>query len=148
MRLKLALAEMRFGVAMIECPIFLCAEGVSRDSETGSLTIYNVLEDIQAEGFPILIQRVAVLAMLKRDASDPGHPSGELVLKLGETVLQRAPVSSNFQEKLKLRQIIKVNGLVVPSPGIFSVSFILEGRQLGEFTFTFTSRSPATVQTT
>ena len=106
--------------------ICLVAEGVIRDAQTNGISIYNVLEAIIPEGFPVFIQKVVFFGLWERDnkKDTPNQCPAKLSIKLDDEVLFLKDAEINFQGKLRTRTITTVNGLVVSRPG--KVTFMLE----------------------
>ena len=49
---------------MIQLKLLLCAQGVVRDADSNNVSAFNILESIQAAGFPMFIQQLDILALL------------------------------------------------------------------------------------
>ena len=95
----------------------LVAEGVVRDAETNSVSVYNILEGIAANGFPILVQRMAFLALFERDESEPEAHTGQFTVSLGDNQLLTGEQHIHFRGKLRTRSIVRIQGILFPSPG-------------------------------
>jgi Family of unknown function (DUF6941) len=119
---------------MISCRVALVAEIVSRDAEVNTLTIVNVIEEVHAAAFPIVINRLTALFLLQRDAAD-APVDARLRARLGDRELGTFPIALDFEDKLKTRVIATIRGLVVPGPGNVSVALETDGRQLGVWEF-------------
>lgn len=95
----------------------LVAEGIVRDAETNSISVYNILEGITANGFPLLVQRMAFLALFERDESEPEAHAGHFTVSLGDNQLLTGEQRINFRGKLRTRSIVRIQGLLFPTPG-------------------------------
>lgn len=110
---------------MIRSQLCLVAESVIRDADTNNVSVINILEGITAEGFPVLVQRLAFFALLERDASDTEQTSGQFTTTFNGKTLQEVKIDLNFQGKLKNRVTVNVRGLIIPEPGIITFSLTL-----------------------
>lgn len=102
---------------MVKFKLLLCAQGIIRDAETDAISVYSIFEGIDVHGLPLLIQRFFVFAMLEREPHDPPQHQGTVRLTVGETEVFANPVRVDFQDKLLARQIIRLDGLIIESPG-------------------------------
>ncbi len=48
----------------------LCARGVSIDRESGAMTIFQIIDGMQATGFPVLLQDFSVVVILERNPDE------------------------------------------------------------------------------
>lgn len=55
---------------MIRPLVVLLAETVLHDRQTNSMSVINLLEELNTAGFPILIPRLSILAVLGRDSDE------------------------------------------------------------------------------
>lgn len=110
---------------MISCRLLLCAQGVVRDAEHGGISVFNILEGIQVAAFPMIMQLMDIFAVFQRTRDDA--PEYELLFRvsIGETELLSTPFAINFEDKLRNRSVLHVQGLVVPHPGTLIVSAAL-----------------------
>ncbi len=118
---------------MITSRLMLCAEGVVRDSESNNISVYNILERIQPAGFPVFIQRLFVLAFLDRLPTDPERFECVVRVTIGEVELTSLPGRVNFQGRTVARWIIQLQGLVIPNPGVLSITLLSGGQRLSSY---------------
>jgi hypothetical protein len=109
---------------MVRSLVCLAAENVVRDATSNSISVFNILEGVSGNGFPLLVQRTAFLTVWERERVDPQDYAGRFAVSLGGTELIARNVSVNFRDKLRNRSILTVNGLVIPQPGtlVFSLT--------------------------
>lgn len=105
----------------------ICCEDIIRDAETNSISIINLIEDINAEGFPAFIPKLAIFALIEKESGDPETSQGQIKLKNNDNVLFTFDIQYGFENKPRTRNIIKFNGLAVPSPGHFTTEFFANG---------------------
>ena len=107
---------------MITCKLLLCAQGVVRDAEHGGISVFNILEVIQAAGFPMLIQQMDILAVFEREREDPPQHEVHFRISIADTELLATTLAIDFEDKLRNRSMLHVQGIVIPHPGNLIVS--------------------------
>jgi hypothetical protein len=122
---------------MTSIKLVLCANQILRDADTENVAIIGLYDGIASPGFPLLIQNFAALAVLERDpAVDAADVNGTFELRLGDTVLIHQDIQGNFRDKARTRLILRVDGLVIPAPGLLRVDVsFAEGQLAGHYTF-------------
>ncbi len=118
---------------MIACKLLLCAQGVVRDADNGSISVFNILESVQAAGFPLFVPQMVVFALFERLRDDPAQHEILFRLSIGDTELLATPLAVDFQDKLRNRSTVHIQGLVVPHPGALRVSAQLGNNVLGTY---------------
>jgi len=118
---------------MITCKLLLCAQGVVRDTDSNMISIFNILENLQAAGFPFFMQQMDVFALFERLPEDPAQHDILFRLSIGETELLASPLAVDFQDKLRNRSTLHIRGLVVPQPGALRVTPQVGDRVLGTY---------------
>jgi hypothetical protein len=121
---------------MIAPEWMICAKGSALDRATGTVSIFEVLEGILAQGFPLFIQQLSVIVALKREHQDPETYNAQLNVTMGGQIIFEAPVDINFQGALKTKCIFTMQGVQIPSAGecVFRLSFPgLPGAAVAEF---------------
>ena len=132
---------------MIRSKFCFAAEGIIRDAESNSISIFNILEGINSEGFPIFIQRIAFIALWERDPQDVEQPSGTFKLTINDHPLVELGVRVEFADKLSHRNIVYLNGLMVPKPGTLRFHISLETGAQTEYLVEVTASQPASART-
>ena len=102
----------------------LCAEGVVVDRRTNNVSIFNMMEEINSVGFPLLINKLYAVCLINREANDEDTTEAHFEFKLDDKVLLNANTSINFQNRQKTRSVLEVSGLVIPVPGTLKVSLL------------------------
>jgi hypothetical protein len=121
----------------------LCARGTSIDRETGALTIFQIIDGMEATGFPVLLQHTSVVVILEREEDEPPQTQCTLQILLDENLIMNEPVNINFGAARRHRQAINVQGLVVQSPGTVFVKIRHNNADLGVYRFPVGSSAAA-----
>lgn len=118
---------------MINCKISMCAESVVVDNNTNKASVFNIIEEVKAHGFPALTRKLVYFFFMTRDKTNANLHKGSLVISLDGEELNRFPVQIDFQDKLKTRAIIIIEGYLIPKPGTLSAVLILRGKKYGRW---------------
>jgi hypothetical protein len=102
---------------MLQATYLICAEAVIQEMETGNISIFNIIEEIVADGFPVFMQKVALFARLTRSLEDADNFQLRLRATMEQTQLGEWSIPAGFREKLTNNNIMRLRGLVVPEPG-------------------------------
>jgi hypothetical protein len=108
--------------------ISFCAEGIIRDSQTNNISAYNILENINSPGFPLFIPNIFFFSLLEKKNTEPNINNFTLTVSNNKQSLLDIPISSDFQDKHRCRQIVKIGGIAVPSPGLLTFK-LLQGKK-------------------
>ena len=131
---------------MISVKLMVCASHIVRDADTNTLSIFNVFEGLAVQGFPFLIQQFAAAVVLRRDpATDAAEHNGRFEVRLGDLVLAATDLAVNFQDKRHTRQLLRINGLVIPAAGTLDVRFTM-GALSSVYTVDIEALTPAQLQ--
>jgi hypothetical protein len=120
----------------------LCSEDIIRDAETNSISVINVIEDINAEGFPAFIPKLAIFALIEKEAGDAETTEGQITLKNNDKVLFTFDIQFGFDGKPRTRNIVKFNGVAIPTPGKFITEFFASGRLISSKEINCTITNP------
>lgn len=133
---------------MITLKLLLCAQGVVRDADQGGISIFNILDSVQAAGFPFFIQHVDVFALFERYTEDPAQQEIRFRLAIGDTELLASVLAIDFDDKLRNRSTLHIQGLVVPTPGTLTVSANLGENTLGTYDVLIQQITPPRIEVT
>ena len=114
---------------MIRTQYAICAERVVRDANSNTVSIFEVVEEIQSPGFPRLVPMIMAVWVLERDAGDPQQPPAALRLIHNGAELHRTDLTVDFQDVNRTRAFVRLGGLVLPGPGTLRFSFLLDGEE-------------------
>jgi hypothetical protein len=118
----------------------ICCESIIRDAETGQITAYNVLDDITAVGFPILIPKFSIYFFSHREPDEPESLEVKLSIICNGKPLFNQQFKANFKSKLKNKSIILIKGIVVGEPSSLVVKVeTLDSQSLYEKEISVTS---------
>lgn len=112
---------------MIRCRLAVCAEGTTRDATTNAVSIFNIIEDVQAAGFPLFVPKLESIFFLGRDDADPQQPQGSLRIS-GPQLDLTFPLTIDFQGHRKTRSFVRIEGLVIPAAGRIRFEVHLDGQ--------------------
>jgi hypothetical protein len=125
------------------------SEGVSRDAETNTMSIFHIIENINSPSFPLFIQKLVVLNLFERLSVDPPIFDSTVRVLINELQLHEVPIRINFEDKLKSRAILTVGGLVIPNPGTLIFNFVHDTRTIAQYKIeVINTGQPTTTQTT
>lgn len=118
----------RWGVIlMLKCPLSAVAEGAAIDARSNALSIFAVVEEIQAQGFPLFLPKLVFVTLWHREPDDADRYPVEFIVTENEKELLRSPGELNFRGKTRNRQIITIGGLVIPEPGVVRFTARIDG---------------------
>lgn len=112
----------------MEARLFLVAQSSAVDARTNSISAFNIMEEIHAATYPIVVPTMAILAMIDQGESEPDRPDVQLQISLGGQQLFQGPFQVDFQGRRKGKALAEFNGLVVPAPGVLRLSLSYNGQ--------------------
>ena len=101
---------------------FLCVESAVIDKTTNRLSLFHVLEQINAASFPVPCPKFSVVTVVSRNLNEPNKEELEVRLSLNRKHIVSMPISIDFQKGKLSRFIGELQGLVLPGPGILRAS--------------------------
>lgn len=119
---------------MISVQWLVIARGASIDRETGAVTIFAISDGFTANSFPVVIQHLSLVTLLRRKEGDDEKAEARLRIIHNGRKLFESPVSIEFQGKLATHLVLGLNGLVFPSPGEADFLLMLGSRTMGKYT--------------
>jgi len=105
----------------------LCADGIVIDRRTNNVSVFNIIEEINSIGFPLLINKLYTICLMNREANDDEITEAQFELKLDNKMLLKTNTSINFQHRQKTRAMLEVSGLVIPVPGTLKINLHKDG---------------------
>src|SRR5258707_581720 len=106
--------------------LILAAEGIVVDRDTNSISVFNILDRITAEGFPLLLQKMALLVIWERSLEDAPQVDGQFSVHFSGRELYQQPVRVEFTTSTRNQFVLRMHGLVIPQPGVLSLRITLE----------------------
>lgn len=131
---------------MVTAKFMLAAQGIIQDRDTRSVSVFNILEEVQAEGFPVLIQKMSLLTVLERAPEDHQRNELTLAISLGQVSLMTRPVAVDFSDKLRSNYIINLTSMIIPNPGRLNFVLKVGERVVSEYSIGVEPRNPPIVQ--
>ena len=90
---------------MIRPLLSIAAQLVIRDAQSSTISLINISETIQAEGFPVFIPQIAFLVMWERETADPSVVSGEFTVEIDGTRLQTLVIHLDSRTIYEIEQL-------------------------------------------
>jgi hypothetical protein len=110
-------------------------EGIVRDVESDKISLFNLLEDSTAPGFPVLYSKIACMFVVAKETGDAETSEGVYVGKFDDTEFFRTPAQIDFKGRTRQRLILQLMGFVVPRPCLVSFALIVGESELGKWEF-------------
>lgn len=107
----------------------VCASAALVDRFSNQLSIFNVLEQIAAPGFPIWIPQITFIVTLQREIQEPPRFQTRVQVLLGETLIAENAVAIDFENNLTARTIMTFQGLPINGPGEIAFRFLLPNNE-------------------
>lgn len=131
---------------MIRPKILLAADIAIRDAVSNLMTIVNINEELRPRGYPMLIPRFNVFALLERDMADNPIAIGNLEIRLGDEVIFERRVDLNFQTSRYTRLNLKIQGFIVNAPGLLKLRLTVGAETLESYSIeAFAAQGPEVV---
>jgi hypothetical protein len=112
----------------------LVCESALHDRNSNMMSLINLLEQVRPDGYPALIPRLTIFVLFERDEDDGANSEARVSLFLGDQRLfEDATVDINFGEATLNRNILQLQGLVVPGPGTMFVRVMVGDAQLESY---------------
>ena len=118
----------------MEAILFVCSESATIDVRTNTLSVFHIMEEVNAANFPFLLQKFSVVVVLSRTEDEPQNPDFRVRIRLGDQELFDGPVAIGFQHHLRARAIADFFGLVIVAPGDLGVEARDATQTLGRWT--------------
>lgn len=130
---------------MIRARICFAAFAVIRDTETNSISAFNIVEGIAAAGFPFFMPSLTFFVLWQREPNDPARINGRFTVSIEEQELVALPIEADFGQGLRNRNIVNLGGLVVPRVGALRMTCVLDTGARADYAVDITP-PPAIVQ--
>lgn len=117
----------------MNCIISFAAEGIIRDVKTNNISAFNILERIASPGFPLFIQRMFFFSLIEKGDEVVNRSELRLLINNNQQTLVEIPISLDFQDKSRIRQIVEIGSIPIPAPGKLSYHLMQEEKQICEY---------------
>jgi hypothetical protein len=118
---------------VIRLRLAFVAENIIRDAATNSVSAFNIVDELSAHGFPLLVPKLSAVVVLSRENGDAEAHELILQVTLNGQPLNQFSLKLNFQGVLLTRGIMLFQGFVVPQPGHVAFEFSLNGKPLTKY---------------
>ena len=119
---------------MIRVKTCFVAEGVVTDRDTSQVSAFGILENVQADSYPLSVQKLAFFCLWGRVAGDPQRASCEFSITLNGQDIARQGVDIDFQQYFNNRCTIRLDGFTLNEPGIVVFRLAIPGHDIAEWT--------------
>jgi hypothetical protein len=126
--------------------ICLAAKGVSRDAESGTISVFSIFEQITPVGLPAFIPEAAVFALWRRDAGDPPNNPMRFEIRNNETLILGTDWTVGFGDAPLNRSIIGLAGVVIREPGDLHFQFVHADAVVARYTIQVNAPAPQVVE--
>ena len=121
----------------MKCKTFMVCEAAFIDSKTNNLSLINILDEIAAQGLPVIIPKLFTVAVIEREMKEKATPEFILRITQGKKKLVDQRVKIDFQGKKRVRQLIEFHGFALHKPGDLHFRLNYQGRKFAEYVLTF-----------
>jgi hypothetical protein len=101
----------------------ICSEGIIRDGDSNQITLYNLVEEINAISFPVFIHKFSIFLLVEKEESDPENSNIILKILNNERELFTQSIKTDFKGKKRMRTNIHLGGLAVFEVGDIIIQF-------------------------
>lgn len=118
---------------MVKSEIMLAAENIIQDRETRTISAINIIEALNADGFPTMIPRIFIFNLLQfTDVAEESIILSFLVY-INDKELFKQELKFNIDKKKRTRAVINLKGLVISEPGTLKFLVIHEGQEIDSY---------------
>jgi hypothetical protein len=103
------------------------AKGIVRDADSGTISAFSILEDLQPAGFPAVLPEAAVFALWRREPDEPAVVPLRFELRNNENVIVDGDWTVDFGSSRANRSVLNLQGVLVREPGVLSFNFVRDG---------------------
>ena len=94
------------------------ADQIVVDGRSNVLSIFSVIDEVSAPGFPTFLPRAALIFSLDRDVEDPEDYTLNILARLGDNIVfGPKELPCLFKGMLKTRVFVNFNGIMIPQAG-------------------------------
>ena len=112
-----------------------CAQGSSVDHKTNELSLFQVLDEIGSEAFPVRLPSLCVAALFEREADEEQAQGYVMTVSLDAALIASFALQVDFGGARRNRSVNTVKGLTIPTPGLVAVRLSQKGAALAEWSF-------------
>lgn len=123
---------------MIKTTLVTCARGAAVDRYTNVLSVFEIIEELVPQSYPLWYPEIIMISMYEREQADPCKTDVDIVVRLNDKELFRRKVPLDFGDQPRHRAIIRLHGLAIENPGV--VTFQVEGADIETRAYTVLAR--------
>ena len=112
------------------------------DQRSNLLSIINIIEEINAVGFPALVGNCTVTIMVSRTADEPASIPISLTVRIDQDHLATLPIQLEFQDKTFHRQLVDMQGVVVPHAGVLKFLLTIDNAETASWSILIHAVNP------
>ena len=117
----------------MKCRLFLVSESAVIDQNSNNLSVFNMLEQLNAQGFPVIVPRLTVVIALDREEGDEETASLAFWIKQNKSKILEQQIEVDFQGKPRVRQLVNLIGFVITEPGSLVFRLNRDKRKFAEY---------------
>lgn len=131
----------------MEARLVICAQSLSIDQRTNTLSLFNIVEEVSAPSFPLVIPYMSVAVMLLRSAEEPSAPTDVFItIYLDAERVLHAGIKTDFQQQLRAKVIVEMQGVVIARAGVLRAVVKHADQELGTWKVSVNNIGPKLVQ--
>ena len=111
------------------------AAGSSVDHKTNELSLFQVMDEIGAEAFPVRLPSLSVAALFERAADEAQAQSYVMTMSLDAALIASFALQVDFAGARRNRSVNTVKGLTIPAAGMVAVRIAQRSEVLAEWSF-------------
>ena len=112
---------------------FLVSDLAAVDKRTNTLSIFNIIGELNAESFPVIVPRLTVVMVFERKENEEEKQGVVLRIKQLGHKLFEAQITLDFQGKLVARSIVEIRALMVERSEPLVFQLLRNGRQIATY---------------
>jgi hypothetical protein len=110
-----------------------CSTSSAVDAKTNRLSLFHVLDEISAPGFPLTLATICVASLFEREVEEDPLQIYNLAFSLNSALLASFPMQVEFHKARRNRAVNTIAGLSIPAPGMVLVSIVQKNRVLAQW---------------
>lgn len=113
---------------------FVVAESAAMDQVTNQASVFNILEEVRAEGFPFLIPQCVAMSLWRSEPGDADR-DWQVILRIALPGSDPQDFSTNFRiapTGLRHRIAQRLVGLLIQREGDLRFELLLNGQHIAE----------------
>jgi hypothetical protein len=114
----------------MEVLLFACADSAVIDSRTNRLSLFNLVEELNAADFPCSISGLALVLVLLRSSSEPDETVVTVQSIQDGEIISSFSLPVQFHHHLRARVVADLDGLSARGAGIVELSIISSNQTL------------------